>query len=180
MAEREFSSPIRVKVKNVALYGDKEQIDTIDKGEYLLRNIGQITTIELINSDGKKSLGVLLSRLNQEVPRFLIIIPCLSLFNDYLEARMYSEDVDYPFTFNYDDSIQPVLSTNQIISCSNCVRTPDMLPTIQKLFSSPIQTPSLPLLQSDSPNYTTPIGHTASDTHSAIRQSSSIKLCFHS
>ena len=53
MAEREFSSPIRVKVKNVALYGDKEQIDTIDKGEYLLRNIGQITTIELINSDGK-------------------------------------------------------------------------------------------------------------------------------
>ena len=57
MAEREFSSPIRVKVKNVALYGDKEQIDTIDKGEYLLRNIGQITTIELINSDGKKIIG---------------------------------------------------------------------------------------------------------------------------
>lgn len=111
---------------------------------------------------------------------FLIVIPYPSLFNDYLENRMYSEDVDYPFTFNYEDSIQPVLSTNQIISCSNCVRTPDMLPTIQKLFSSPIQTPSLPLLRSDSPDYTSPIGHTASDTHSAIRQSSSIKLCFHS
>lgn len=180
MAEREFSTPIRVKVKNVALYGDKEQIDTIDKGEYLLRNIGQITTIKLTSYDYNEHLGVLLSRVNQGTPRFLIVIPYPSLFNDYLENRMYSEDVDYPFTFNYEDSIQPVLSTNQIISCSNCVRTPDMLPTIQKLFSSPIQTPSLPLLRSDSPDYTSPIGHTASDTHSAIRQSSSIKLCFHS
>lgn len=180
MAEREFSSPIRVKVKNVALYGDKEQIDTIDKGEYLLRNIGQITTIELINSDGKKSLGVLLSRLNQEVPRFLIIIPCLSLFNDYLEARRYSEDVDYPFTFNYEDSIQPVLSTNQIISCSTDEKSLHMKPIIQQLFASPIQTPNLSPLQNDNPDYTSSTFCTPSDIRSSNSQMSSIKLCFHS
>ena len=55
-----------------------------------------------------------------------------------------------------------------------------MLPIIQQLFASPIQTPSLPLLQSDSPNYTTPIGHTASDIRSSNTQKSSIKLCFQS
>ena len=88
--------------------------------------------------------------------------------------------MDYPFTFNYENSIWPVLSTNQIISYSNCVRTPDMMPTIQQLFASPIQTPSLPLLQSDSPDYTTPIGHTAFDIRSSNTQKYSIKLCFHS
>jgi hypothetical protein len=70
-------------------------------------------------------------------------------------------------TFNYEDSIQPVLSTNQIISCSNCVRTPDMMPIIQQLFASPIQTPSLSPLQNDNPDYTSPIGHTASDIRSS-------------
>ncbi len=179
MSERIYNNPIRVKVRDVALFGIKEQIDTLEKGELVLRNVEQITTIKLTSYDYNEYLGVLLSRLNQETPRFLIVIPYPSLFNDYLENRMYSEDVDYPFLFNYDRSILPFLSTKKIISCSNYERNPDMLPTIQQLLLSPILTPSLPLLRSDSPDYTSPIGHTASDTHSTIRHSSSIKLCFH-
>lgn len=180
MAERYFDPPIRVKVKDVALYGIKEYIDTEEKGELVLRNIEQITTVKLVHSGGEEVLGILLSRLDQNEPRFLIITPRTSLFNDYLATRMYSEDVDYAFSFNYENSIQPVLSKSQIISCSTGEKSLHMMPTIRKLFSSPILTPSLPLLQSDSPDYTSSTFYTSPNNHAPNSQKSSIKICFHS
>ena len=108
------------------------------------------------------------------------------VFNLHIEGTMTLpcaltlEDVDYPFTFNYEDSIQPVLSTNQIISCSTDEKSLHMMPIIQQLFASPIQTPNLSLLQNDNPDYTSSTFYTPSDIRSSNSQKSSIKLCFHS
>ncbi|MBO5827272.1 MAG: hypothetical protein J6R59_02275 [Paludibacteraceae bacterium] len=55
-----------------------------------------------------------------------------------------------------------------------------MMPIIQQLFASPIQTPNLSPLQNDNPDYTPSTFYTPSNIRSSNSQKSSIKLCFHS
>lgn len=171
-----FNYPARIKLNNVALFGEKESIDTIHDDLLLLRIIKDVSFSYLSINQKENYTLVSLTRYRETVPRFVIILPYQyqDKFIDYL-SHCSEENPDKTFDFHYShptllDALPAIDINVQVwdaIDSNNLQR-------IRRVLKSPLQ---LPILSDDIEN-TTHLGQDS--TSSNNRHTSHIRICFHS
>lgn len=171
-----FNFPVRVKLHNVALFGEKDSIDTIHEQSFLLRIIKDVSFSCLsINKEERYAL-ISLTRYKESEPRFVIILPYeyQNEFIDYLSSCS-EKNPDKFFDFHYPDPILmgalPAIDISVEAKDSNDI---DNLQKIRKALKFPLQ---LPNVSDDTEN--TPCLYQDS-TSSNNPHTSHICICFHS
>ena len=169
-----FNFPVRVKLHNVALFGEKDCIDTLHNQSFLLRIIKDVS-FSRVNIEKDKYLMVLLTRYKEKQPRFVILIPSEyeERFIDCLPSEASVKNISFDFHYP-NPTLSDVLPANDTISQEQDANDNNNLHTIHKLLQSPLLLPSV----ADDIENKYLIDDCSSDAN--VFHTSHIHFCFHS
>ena len=167
-----FNYPARLKLVNVALFGEKESIDTIHKDLFLLRIIKDVSFSHLSINHGESYTLIALTRYKETEPSFVIILPYeyQEKFIDYLSTRS-EEHPDTTFDFHYPNPI--LMGDLPSIDISVQAKGNSSLQKIREALRFPLQLPSV----SDDIENTSSLYQDSSSSNDP--RTSHICICFH-
>ena len=169
-----FNYPARIKLNNVALFGEKESIDTIHDDLFLLRIIKDVS-FSYLSFSKERYLLVSLSRYKEKNHKFVIVIPgeYEEKFVSCLFSTISGQNISFDFHYSHP-TLLDALPAIDISVQEQDVNGNNNLHTIRKLLQFPLQ---LPILSDDIENK-----HSFDDCNSDtnVFHTSHIRICFHS